>query len=170
MHAGMAAETILRRGGGILGEREEETVAREQLRVARKRVGDMLIASIGYRGRDKEWESIFRELRRQVAGQICGPAFCLYPDSPAEGVMEVECCFPVREAVRQGEVRSRVLEGGEVLSLTHRGSYGMLGESWGALFDYIEGNNIHVRGPRREIYTEGADGVELQVPLAEEAR
>lgn len=140
--------------------------------VSRKRVKDLLIASVRYRGRYEECGDYFAKLERQVGKQICGPAFCLYTDKVGEQEVDVECCFPVRQAVAAGEVKSRVLVGGDVLTITHYGPYQTLGESWEALFDYIEGNNIRVRGPRREIYLQDSPGkqvTELQVPLEKQA-
>jgi effector-binding domain-containing protein len=137
--------------------------------VSRKRVQDLLIAGVRYRGCYKECSDYFAELRRQLGEQICGPPFCLYTDRVSQGGIEIECCFPVRQAVEMDKIHSRMLAGGEVLALTHYGPYQSLGESWEALFDYVEGNNIPVRGPRREVYLRDAPDekvTELLVPLA----
>jgi len=140
--------------------------------VSRKRIKDLLVASVRYRGRYEECGDYFSKLEGQVKEQICGPAFCLYTDQVGEQGVDIECCFPVRQPVEVGEVKSRVLVGGDVLAITHYGPYRTLGESWEALFDYIEGHNIRVKGPRREIYLQDSpDGqvTELQVPLEKQA-
>lgn len=137
--------------------------------VSRKRIRDLLIASLRCRGPCEACGDYFAKLRRQLGERVCGPPFCLYIDRVGQSGIEVECCYPVRQAVEMGEIHSRVLAGGEVLALTHYGPYRSLGESWEALFDHVEGNNIPVRGPRREVYLRDAPNeqvTELLVPLA----
>lgn len=135
----------------------------------RKRVEDMRVVSVRYSGAYEEAERHFEWLRRQVEAYIVGPAFCLYTDRAVQGGVVVECCYPVCQAAEAAGVQCRVLEGGEMYAAVHYGPHRTLGEAWGALFDYIEANNIPVRGPRREIYLQGGEGeesvTELQVPV-----
>jgi effector-binding domain-containing protein len=138
-------------------------------KIARKQVGDVLVASVCFRGGEGGIEERAVELLQQCAGCVCGQPFALYHNAADEGY-DLEVCVPVTRAVETDEVRSRLLEGGVVLFVVHRGPPGTLGEAWEALFDHIERNNIAVDGPGREVYVErpecSAECVtELQVPL-----
>ena len=137
--------------------------------ITRKRVEAMLVASIRYSGTYEEAGRHFEWLRRQVGAYIVGPAFCLYSDRAARGGVVVECCYPICQVVEAEGVQCGDLEGGEMCADVHHGTHGTLGEAWEALFDYVEANNLPVRGPRREIYLRGGEGeegvTELQVPV-----
>lgn len=134
----------------------------------------MLIASIRYCGRYEDAGRYFEKLRQRVQEHIAGPPFCLFTERCVAGRVDIECCYPVDQAVETDGIKCRVLRGGEMLAMTHYGPCRTLGESWEALFDYIEGANIRVKGPRREIYLDTEElaseehVTEIQVPLAGE--
>jgi len=125
----------------------------------------MLVASIRYSGTYEEAGRYFEWLRQQVGGYIVGPAFCLYTDRAAQTSVVVECCYPVCQVVEAAGVQCRVLEGGEMCATVHYGPHGTLGEAWEDLFDYVEANNLPVRGSRREIYLRGGEGEEFVTEL-----
>ncbi|MBN1149458.1 MAG: GyrI-like domain-containing protein [Anaerolineales bacterium] len=135
--------------------------------IARSQVADVLVACIRCRSDEINYEAHFERLRQELGEQICGPAFCLHDVSS----QEIECCFPVKQAIESEAVHCKVLPGGEALSLVHCGPCSRLGESWERLFDYIERNNLPVVGPWREVYLDdqadsaGALRIELQAPL-----
>ena len=145
-----------------------------ELKVTRKRVGDLLIASIRFRAGCGKIEEQIEKLFQHCGECVCGRPFALYHNTGPERGQDVETCVPVTQAVETDGIKSRVLEGEVVLSIVHRGPHRMLGEAWEMLFDYIERNNIAVDGPGREIYLEGYEAhpdhsveyvTELQVPL-----
>ena len=129
-------------------------------KIASKRVDDVLVASVRFR--DGEIEECI-ELLQQYADCVCGQPFTLYHKAANKGY-DLEVCVPVTRAVETDEITSRLLEGGVVLSIVHRGPHSTLGEAWEALFDHVERNNIAVGGPGREVYLAGCV-TELQVPL-----
>jgi effector-binding domain-containing protein len=136
-----------------------------------KRVGDMLIASIRYRGAYEECVVHFEKLMEEAKDRICGDAFCLYTDNSGEGGHDIECCFPVSEPVETDAIRSRTLEGGEMLSIVHHGPYDEVYKSWQKLGGFARSNRQWGTRPRREIYREYSPDnpekhvTELQVPL-----
>lgn len=140
--------------------------------VATKHVDDVLVACLRFRSQYDEIPQHFDVLRAQVRPYISGKGLILYYGPHPDGGADMEVCFPVSRAVVTDQVQSRVLPGGDVLSVVHHGPYATLGKTWEKLFDYIERHNIPVKGPRREIYLQftGDDArqyiTELQVPLA----
>jgi len=139
--------------------------------IIRRTIDDLLIASVRYVGEYGACGGYFDRLLRRAGPHAVGPPFCLFADEPGEAGVEIECCVPVDVVVEGDDVRSRVLPGTEVLSITHRGPYRTLGEAWETLFDVIEGENLQAAAPRREIYLDeepaGSEShvTELQVPL-----
>ena len=146
--------------------------ASARFEVRRKEVGDLLVA----RGRTNGLPSLprkhFESLLSQLKGVSEGPVLCLYSDGePGKGLI-VEWCVPVGRPVDSKQFETKILRGCTVLSYLHTGSKKALGQAWELMFDYIEGNNIQVSGPRREIYHHSTTPdntmgpIELQVPLA----
>lgn len=146
----------------------------KRLGITRKRVDDMLIASIRFRGRYEEVGRHIGRLLQHCAKVVGGRPFAIYHNSGSAGSYDIEACVPVTQAVETAKIGCRMLEGKDVLSLVHHGPHSTLGETWEALFDYIEKNNMTVDGPGREIYLRGPQEcpgdpekyvTELQVPL-----
>jgi hypothetical protein len=140
--------------------------------VERKEVADLLVAEIcsngGPQPKRRHAEKLATDLKEAAEGSV----LCLYADSEPGKDMIVQWCVPVRHRVDGDRFKTRVLVGCTVLATFHRGSRESLGHAWEAMFDYIEGNNIQVGGPRREIYHKSHTSarspgpIELQVPLA----
>lgn len=123
--------------------------------ITRKQVDDMLIASIRFRGEYEEAGENFGKLEPHCEGLVCGPPFCLYHyGTSTKGNIDIEVCFPVIQAVEANGVKSRILKGGQALSILHYGSYQKLPETYKKLFDYIEKKCISVQDTEREIYVE----------------
>ncbi len=142
----------------------------EGLDIAKKQVGDMLIASIRFREGCGCIEQYVEKLFQYCAEHVCGPPFTLYHNKDCD----VEACVPVTQVIEAQEIKSRMLAGGTMLHVIHRGSQNTLGKAWEILFDHVERRNIVVDGPVREIYLEGHGKypnssteclTELQVPL-----
>lgn len=136
-------------------------------------VEDLLIASVEYQGSQHFLWNKFARLISEFSELIHGAPFCLFHENSRGRNQEIECCIPVRPFMGIGDTRTRILRGAPMLTWIHHGSFQTLGESWERLFDFIEGRNIKVNGPRREIYlgVHSPDGnimrAELQVPVLE---
>jgi effector-binding domain-containing protein len=138
--------------------------------VSLKHVDNLLVATIRLRGAYEQVPVHFRLLREEVGPYVTGKRMLLYHYAGSD--VEVECCLPVSRPVDTAQVRSRILAGGDAWTLLHHGPYQTLGESWSLLFDYVEGHNIRVQGPRREVYLDDREFAarghltELQVLVA----
>jgi effector-binding domain-containing protein len=130
-------------------------MAFEELGITRKELGDMLIASLRFQMRERaEVSSKLAELRRQCGEYISGPGFAIiYFDTGLEG-LDTEVCFPVTQPVEGGEVRTRMLQGGEVLTMLHHGSHEKMTDSYRRLVDRVLEHGVNIESMSREIYLE----------------
>ena len=123
----------------------------------------------------------FTRLFDQLAGHLMfrhkttefGSATCIYHSW--DTFIEVEAAFPIFKAVPSSEhARVYTLPGVETMgTLVHRGSFDTLGDSYGAIMQWIEANGYRICGPSREINIQyDSDGdpkdwlTELQFPVA----
>ncbi|MCK4916274.1 MAG: hypothetical protein KAS89_08885 [Candidatus Eisenbacteria sp.] len=148
-------------------------MANDQLNVHWKTVDDTLVATIRFQGEYDETGDYFAKLEGVVGPHADGDRIVIY-----RGGGTIEVCLPVKEPVESDEVKSRLLEGGQMLCSTFRGQYGSeeagkaLGEKFGAMWRYTIDHHIGVsEAPWREAHLgddpedPGAYASELQVPL-----
>jgi len=131
-------------------------VSQEELGIVPKRVDNLLVAGVRFRLKDpEELDRRLEEVKRRCGGRVCGPAMSVfdYGTGTARG-MDVTACYPVSEAVEADGVESRVLEGGEALTVLHRGSPDDIGESYRRLFGYARDHGILTTALQREVYME----------------
>lgn len=124
------------------------------IEVTQKKVEDMLVASIRFTGDVALIPATFDKILAAARSRVNGnPLVLFYPSFGKEGD-DVEVCVPVSEAVDPGEIKTRLLDGGEFVTTTYRGSHdGEAAEgAWSDLFGYINKNDIMVRAPSREVY------------------
>lgn len=121
--------------------------------ITRKMTEEMLVACIRFRDsfERKKIPSMFERLFEECGEFVCGPAIAVFDYGVYSGGIEVEVCFPVTQPVEKGEVRSRILESVEVLSLIHNGSRENIRESYGKLYGYFREHGIVGTNFRREI-------------------
>lgn len=150
-------------------------VATKEPAVERKAVGEMLVASIRFRGRYEEVGEYMAPLCERADQYAVGPYFALYHDGDAEEGHDVAVCVPVSEPVDADGITSRVLPAVEVVSTVHRGPYGVdLGVAWVAFLAYLKSHDVATGGPAREIYLEWNPDdprqyvTELQLPVLTE--
>lgn len=133
--------------------------------VTRKRVDDVLVATIRFRGEVQDVPQALGRLYEQVEPHIVGKGMLLhhyYDQSVGEG-NDLEVCYPVSRPVGTEEVRSRVLPGGEMLCAIHVGppfasrEEGGMGETWPAIWGYMRRHSIFPAAePARNVLLEGA--------------
>ena len=147
----------------------------DELKVTRKKVDDMLVASIRFIGLVEEIPETLKTLIGQVKELSSGqPLALFYPSSHLKGKDDVEVCVPVSEPVEAKDLITRKLEGGEFITTLYHGPQ-EADKAWNGLFAYINKNNIHVRAPSREVYLvqnpadPSGDVTELQFPIIEKA-
>ncbi len=154
-------------------DEREAIVTNDQLNVHWKAVDDTLVAAMRFQGTYDEIGDYFAKLESVVGLHADGGRIVIY-----HGGGTIEVCLPVTEPVESGEVKSRMLEGGQMLCSTFRGQYGSeeagkaLGEQFGAMWRYTIAHHIGVsEEPWREAHLgdDPADPdaytAELQVPM-----
>jgi len=119
-------------------------------------MGDMRIASIRFKMHDhQEIVPRIERLARECKDILNGPPMSVYDYGlgTARGI-DTEVCFPVTEPFEKGEIKSRILAGGEALTILHRGSHDTLKDSWQRLWGYFRGHGLPGTATQREIYYE----------------
>ena len=127
----------------------------EESGITHKRLDDMLIAALRFQMRERE--ELFaklEELRNECQEYIAGPAFAVfYRDTGLEGI-DTEACLPVTNPVEIGDIRSRMLEGGEVFTMLHRGSHENVEESYREIGGLLVEHGLNPENLSREIFLE----------------
>lgn len=133
--------------------------------VTTARVGDMLVAGIRFRGEYDQAPRRFQQLYERVKPYVTGKGILLHYffDESAGPGQDLEVCYPVSQPVGTDEVKSHVLEGGQVIRTVHVGPLGKRGEpgsitdAWQRVFNHVRRHSIILDAvPRREIYLEDA--------------
>ena len=134
----------------------------EQLAVNWKTLDDTLVAGIRFVGQFDLIPGSFEKLVPVIEPYITGTGFTLYHGGNARDGYDIEVCFPVSRPINEGEIRSRVLEGEDVITAIHRGPYRSeddpqkgIGATWGKLWKHCVENHIGIaENACREIYLE----------------
>jgi len=176
--AGALPVLLLLAPRGAAQEREPDATTKATEAVlseyTEKTVGDMLIASIRFKGTYAEIPKYFERLMGAVKSDVTGSTLTLYHDDGSSEVHDIEVCVSVSDTIETEEVKTRLLEGGRMICLVHYGAYDRLSESWGRLHEHIAASGLKTCSPVREVYLawspeEPANNVtELQVPLVVE--
>lgn len=145
----------------------------EGLKVTRKQVEDILVASIRFTGQVSRIPAVFDKLLAAAGDKMNGkPLVLFYPSYELGDDDDVEVCIPVSEKVEADEIKSRLIEGGKLITTLYYGSDEESADAaWNGLFAYINENDIKVKAPSREVYLEWDQNnpeknvTELQFPL-----
>ena len=119
----------------------------------------MRIASIRWKGRYSESGRHIGRLAKKLYRFLAGKPFNMYYDEGfKEEDADIETCFPVREAkeiAAPEDITIRMLPGGKVVSIIHKGPYDQLGRTYEKISAYLKQKNYRVAAPPREIYIKG---------------
>ncbi len=122
--------------------------------ITHKKVDEMLIAGIWFKGEFKDIIPKFDVLLKECKNYIDGPRMAVYDYGVYTDGVGIEACFPVTEPVETDVIKSRILERAEVLSITHFGPRDTINESYRKLFGYLSDNAILGTSFAREIFLE----------------
>lgn len=121
-----------------------------------KDIPDVLIASIRFRGQYQDAGTYFSKLFKQCGRHTNGSPFFLYYDTDyKEEDADIEACVSVKAPVENDGIKSRVLKGGQAITIVHKGPYDTLGDSYKQLIDYAIRTGLKTIIPSREIYLKG---------------
>jgi Predicted transcriptional regulators len=121
-----------------------------------KKIPDRFIASIRFKGSYSEITKYLGELYKHCTRYAAGLPMALYYDEGfKEEDADIEVGLPVKKAFDIDGIHSRILKGGEALSVIHRGAYETLGESYKVVIDYINTKHMKMYTPCQEIYLKG---------------
>jgi effector-binding domain-containing protein len=130
-------------------------VSFERSAITHKRLDDILVACLRFQMKEREeLFSKLEELRNEGQEHIAGAPFAIfYWDTGLEGI-DTEACFPVSNPVEAGQIRSRILEGGEVFCMRHHGAHDDLAQTYRQIGARLVEHGINPENLSREIFLE----------------
>jgi DNA-binding transcriptional MerR regulator len=135
----------------------EEDLSNHSSEIMVKNLQDLLITSIRFHGKYSDLTDMITTLYEHARSQAAGRPFCLYYDEQAmEDHADIEVCIPVLHAVEDDMVHSRVLPGGQAVTVLHTGEFEQLWRTYKVIIDHINSNNLNVLSPSRECYLKAA--------------
>lgn len=121
-----------------------------------KDIPAVTVASIRFKGRYDSVGNVMGPLFRAVGGNAVGAPFSLYYDEAyTEEDADIEICVAVKKPINKDTVTSRTLPAQKVVSAIHYGPYETLHETYKAIADYMNANNLKGIIPSREHYLKG---------------
>jgi len=124
--------------------------------VQEKILPDLIFGGYRFKGRYHEIGKVFKIVAKAAGRHISGAAMTLYHDSEyKEENADIEGGFPLNKSLDAQNINCRILPGGRAVVLIHRGPYEDLGRSYNKIYSYVEGHDLKVRYPGREVYLKG---------------
>ena len=111
----------------------------------------------------------FGRVGAAVGGPPAGAPLVIFHDVIDEETDgDIEVCFPVARPVEAtGDVASRELEGGSMVTTTHKGPYDQISPAYHTLTGWVQERGHEFAGPPREIYLNDPTSVEPEEILTE---
>lgn len=126
------------------------------VQIERETIPGFTVCGIRFKGRYSEVGPRFGKLFKTCGRYAVGKPFSLYYDGDyREEGADIEACMVVKKAVSVEGVDCRDLEGGNAVTLVHRGPYRELGRSYLRLYEYCREYGLKVLLPTREQYLKG---------------
>jgi effector-binding domain-containing protein len=114
---------------------------------------------------------IIEELRARLGERVAGPPMAIIHWGGSIEGLDTEVGFPVNSPVEDGDIGTRLLDGGGAAVLTHRGPLEEVRDTYVAGFGPLRSRGLVLASPTREILIamdpdspEGIE-IELQIPL-----
>lgn len=137
-------------------QKEVEFAVENKNEIVRKEVPGVLIASFRFKGKYSDVGKHIGRLFKLCGRFAAGKPFALYYDREfKEDDADIEICLPISKNVNKEDIKSRVLSGGNAVSLTHQGPYESISASYKTVIDYINKNEFDTVLPSREVYLKG---------------
>lgn len=141
----------------------------QESKVSFKTLDDQLVAGIPALVQSRaELRPLLETLRQECGEAACGPGFALiYLDSGLPG-LDAVACLPVSRPVEKGSIHSWLLEGTDVMCITHHGPIENIRESYMHLFEATSAYALNPENTTREVYlvsnpaAPGEDVTEIQ--------
>lgn len=133
---------------------KEVTIMNDAL-IERIQIEDKRIISVTYKGRYQDVGQYMGILFKAAGSSVAGKPFCIYHDMEYREEATIEVCVEVKKEINKTGVDFKMLKGGSGVSIIHTGSYDNLGDTYKAITDYMNENNLVSDIPSREIYLKG---------------
>ena len=139
----------------ISREREALVMQKNEFKVERKVVGNILIASIRMSGKYSECGRGFSQIGRKFGRHISGKPMLLCHDTEYRAEADYEAAMPIGKGSATEDIMIQTLSGGDCLSLMHRGPYEEIRRSYKQILSYANAQGLAYSSPTREVYHKG---------------
>lgn len=139
----------------ISRERKAISMSDDEFQVERKTVDTLLVASLRMKGRYSECGQAFGRIGRSYGRHINGKAMLLCHDGEFREEADFQVVMPIRKGAPSDGIDVVSLEGGECLSLIHRGPYEDIGRTYQKVIGYAKNEGVDFSCPTREVYHKG---------------
>ena len=124
--------------------------------IEERTIEPMLFAGVRICGEYSQLKEAFSTVGRRAGFSIAGPATGLFYDEDyKESGADFEGGFSVKKRIEHDDVDCRELAGGLALTLTHRGSYDTIHDTYVRLLTELDRLGVTPQRPSREVYLEG---------------
>ena len=121
--------------------------------IQREAIPSQLVAGYRFKGKYNEIGHYIGLLFKACGRFSGGKAFSLYYDGDyKEEDADIEVCVAVKKNINAEGIDCRILEGGQAVTLIHKGPYPEVGASYQKLYEYCREKQIHFHLPTREQY------------------
>ncbi|MCX8129452.1 MAG: MerR family transcriptional regulator [Clostridia bacterium] len=122
-----------------------------------KEVPEICFTSVRYKGRYNDINQYINYLFKTYGNITAGSPFSLYYDNDSvDNEADIEVCMPVSAGFPDSGIVRKILEGGKVISVIHKGSYESIYKTYKEVVDYVNTNRYRIIYPIREIYLKGS--------------
>jgi DNA-binding transcriptional MerR regulator len=160
---------------GFLADERESESEETPGEVETAEIEELLVASVGYRGRYSDIGRRIGGLYREFGRWADGPCFALYRELEYSEDAEIEVCLPLRRdseeaAKSRGGGSVEALPGCRALCLVHRGPYEKIGDSYRRVFGFVAEKGLRIASPVREVYCRGPGAILPRSPKSYRTR
>lgn len=126
------------------------------MEVSIKNIESLEVAFLVYRGHVSGAQKIFPNIFKSIGGDLAGAPFMVYKNIDRETLIgEFELCMPTTVEPLGYGVRKKIIQPFNAISVIHKGPYESMNSTYNEIKDYIEKNNIDVKGVFWEIFIKG---------------
>ena len=111
----------------------------QELGITHKKIKKKFVVYINFRGEIKDIPPKIDELYQKCIDYVIEPVIAVIDYGVySEGGKDIDLCFELKDQEKPGNIKTKFLEGIEVLSITHQGTYDTLNEAFQKISNYMQ--------------------------------
>lgn len=125
----------------------------QELGITNKKIKKKFVVNINFRGEIKDIPPKIDELYQNCIDYVIGPAIAVIDYGVySEGGKDIDLCFELKDQEKPSNIKTKFLEGIEVLSITHQGTLDTLNKTFQKLSSYLQEHLISGTSWLRLVY------------------